>query len=228
MSSTARVQIPLRHYQPFSTLLGLSDEQFQALSAALHSARTTFSTKELASAIGTSLAIEPQQANDLVGMLVSLYGLRGEMGISVPEMASELVAALGMARDESLRPTDETRHSVAERLAAALSIDDPLRTIAKGFDLQGEYQHSYVEAHIATDMRPVFQDDLDAPLAAALITHMLQLTYVEGNQEKEFFIALTPSNVDQLKSVLGRAEQKSKSLESVLHAANVLIVGEVE
>ena len=228
MSGVPRVQIPTRHYQAFSTLLGMSHDQFKALEAALHGAETTFSARDLATLIGASLAIEAQQANDIVEMLVSLYDLRGELEVSVSDMVTALITALGLARDEDLHPTDETKSDIETRLADALSIGDPLRTIAKAVNLQGEYQHSYIGAHIATDMRPVFQDDLDAPLAAALIAHTLKLTYAHDNRQKEFFITLTSGDIDELKLVLDRAEQKGKSLEAVLQSANVPLLREVE
>lgn len=228
MSSVGRVQIPLRHYPAFLTLITLSDEQFQELVMTLSRDQKSFSTSAVGSIVTEILGIDPQQADNLAETLVSLHGLRRELQLSSVDMSQALISGLEVARDERLHPTEETRQPVQDRLVEIFEVGGTIGTIAKASTLQGEHQHRFLEAHIATDMRPIFQDDLDAPLAAAMITHMLKLTYSEGGEPKEFFVALNSDDIEELRSVLHRADQKAYSLESLMESAHVPLMGEVE
>jgi hypothetical protein len=58
------------------------------------------------------------------------------------------------------------------------------------------------------------------PLGAT-ITQMLKIEYFESNQRKEFFVALEPTDIDQLYDQINRAKQKANSLESMLKNANI-------
>jgi len=57
--------------------------------------------------------------------------------------------------------------------------------------------------------------------AGALIVHTLKLEYKQGNEEKDFYIALDTNDVKKLREQLDRAEQKAESIKLMLNQAQV-------
>ncbi len=72
-----------------------------------------------------------------------------------------------------------------------------------------------------TDIRPIFGPDPENEPESAVIVHTLKISYHEGRQIKEFFLALDPEQVDELIGVLERASLKSESLKRMLAGTDV-------
>ena len=63
-----------------------------------------------------------------------------------------------------------------------------------------------------TDVRPVFGSDTKAPPAAAVLVHMLDLSYQKDGDIKHLYIAMDSMDIDTLRETLDRAETKAESL----------------
>lgn len=86
-----------------------------------------------------------------------------------------------------------------------------------------EHEHSFRQARIFTDIRPVFEpgQPADAPPQGGTIVHTLKISYYADNEPKDFFIALDTSDTRALRDQLERADMKAQSLKAVLAAAKV-------
>ena len=221
MSAGLRVRIPQQHYHAFRTLLRLSPEQFEGLLAALTDNPQTLVIGDLVPIVASRAIIDTEDAAILLDMLVTVYSIKADAKLSAPDFTQVLLRALDEASDPSVRPTDEIRLRVETQLSVLLQISDPLGLIAKANLLWAEYDCRFLEAHIATDLRPLFKDDLDAPLAAAMIVHTLRLTHLHDDGRKEFFVVLDDKDITTLRKILDRAELKARSLAKTLEAAQV-------
>jgi hypothetical protein len=80
----------------------------------------------------------------------------------------------------------------------------------------------FCSARILSDLRPVFQEPPTAA-SASVIIHNLQIGFHDSGtgDHKEFYVALDAGDLDILKKIIVRAEQKTASLKAILAKANV-------
>ncbi len=110
-------------------------------------------------------------------------------------------------------------------MSRLLRFEQPLGIAAKGLDLWVAHEHTLHALRIVTDVRPVFKADLERP-GGAVIIHKLNLTYHDGDELREFFVAMDSADIRRLRTLLDRAERKAASLTSLLEASSVPLLGE--
>lgn len=165
--------------------------------------------------------ISPEDADQLKEAVDSMYTVRAFSDVGVDEFVSDVCDALREIGE--LTPADE--RSFRERLSRVLSID-ALSVAAKAVLLQNEHEHDYCSARILTDARPVFGENPADPPVAMIITHTLKLSYHQGagGRLQEIYLAIGSRDLQELRTVLDRAEKKAGSLRSVLEATHVRLV----
>ncbi len=221
MSLDWRIRIPQRHYSGFAQLLALSVEQFEGLQTALSNMPAPFSIGGFVSRVSSQTDLVADEASAVVDVLVSLYQVRADTGLPITDFVEVLRRALKDVRDTRLPSADENWEMIAPRLQAILNIEDPFGLIAKAVALRAEHGHTFQGAHIVTDLRPVFRDKPQDGPAAAMILHTLRISHFEGNDRKEFFVALDSLDLAELRALLDRADLKAKGLEALLESAHV-------
>lgn len=87
-----------------------------------------------------------------------------------------------------------------------------LRASAKAMILYSDYDRVLVSSRIFTDLRPVFDDDLDGPLVASLITHTLKLGINRDGRHEDLYLALDADDLNRLQEAITRALAKAKTL----------------
>jgi 23S rRNA G2445 N2-methylase RlmL len=107
------------------------------------------------------------------------------------------------------------------RLRRLLSLDRTLGITAKAIDVALEHEHTYCQARVLTDIRPIFTRDLSEQPAGAVIVHSLRLRHHVADSVREFFIAMTQTELDELRNVLYRASDKAATLRELLSAAGI-------
>lgn len=99
---------------------------------------------------------------------------------------------------------------------------DLIVTMARALDLVTEFDKSFHEARIVTDLRPLFEDPSD--IQGAVIVHTLRIEYHQGGgQIKAFYVTLGASELHQLQSLVQRAVQKSDALRHFAEASKLRI-----
>jgi len=104
-----------------------------------------------------------------------------------------------------------------------LSYESSLGTTSKALDVMTEHERILCGARVITDVRSVFADPAEKP-TAAVIVHMLKISYHQNREHKDFYVALDSSDVRKLKEILQRAELKAKSLSAVLAGTGISIL----
>ena len=100
-----------------------------------------------------------------------------------------------------------------DHLNRFLSISGKTKQTIKGFQLLQDNQKNIIDSKINTDIRLVFDEDIDnTKVENAVIIHNLVLEYIENNEIKELFFSLNTNDLIDLKETVQRAIQK----ESVL------------
>jgi hypothetical protein len=223
MASATRLRIPKEAHEGFARLLALGDDAYRSLERALQDAAPKLKPGNLASFVAERVGDAQENIQDIVTFLLSLYQVRTNMGLGISQFVEKVCQALDTENDSALRPSRGDWEPFKERLTHLLSFEQTLGITSKALEVMLQHEHSYcpVGVRVLTDLRPVFAEDVEAPPAAAVIVHTLKMTYHEGNEVKEFFVALSSRHLKHLREILDRAEKKAESLGTVFEAANM-------
>lgn len=147
-------------------------------------------------------------ADRLVGSLLSLLGrMRGH---SVADLAD----ALSRSSDLDLKP--EERERLRDRVAK-LAATDAISSTAVGVDLLTQHARNFSGARIFTDIRPLFEDDVDAEPTNAVIVETLQIEVWSRDGDREtLHVAMDETDLTELRGVVDRALKKTAAVKRML------------
>jgi hypothetical protein len=83
-----------------------------------------------------------------------------------------------------------------------------------------EEERIFYSARILTDIRPIFNEAGNL-IEAAVIVHNLKIHFGENGDETDFYVALDTSDIQALREVLDRADEKAKQLQSLLQRSQI-------
>lgn len=207
--------IPERYEDGFQELDLLSSEDFEHLKKILGNIKWTYSidnlTKSVYKEIKTDIDIE--EIFESVGSLIPF--------IDKEEMIGQLVEDIV----EILNENEDFEVTDIELLKAKLTYllnSKHIYYASKSESLIENYGNVYIQSKILSDIRPVFDIELNNPQAGFVI-HTMCIHY-QSNEEpyhKDISIQLTSSQIQDLRDALDRAEKKESILKSVLSNSNV-------
>jgi hypothetical protein len=198
----------------------MSSADFEALATALEKAPIVGGLKELTSAVVQQVpSLKRQEIEQILRTVFSLCVLVTDEKSPLSENLAILTDVMQASARPELKLTEEEKADFEKRLDRLLKIS-VLTTSAKVQRLRFDYSNTFSDAHVITDMRPIFDKPGERPVGCA-IAHTLKLEYHEGGDHKEFYVALDADDVETLKKALQRAEIKAASLKSVLKLAEL-------
>ena len=219
---SSRLMIPEAQKPEFKKILNLTDEQAQDLYSALEvtppAAEFRTFLESLSSRVST---LQKNVVFGIAGTLFAVYRYRDSVENTVEDVPNELAAAY--AESEGISKEDQSRLSL--RLARLLGFNTSLGLSAKASDVLLENSDSFTGARIVTDIRPIFSGKEPSSLGGSVVVHVLKIEYLEGSQEKEFFVALDTQDIRILKSVLERAEAKEAIVNAFLQGSGLPSLG---
>ncbi len=224
-ATTGRLQIPRSDYPKLRALLTLSDENLGHLMSAIQDTDAALPLPEFARRIAAKANIDPQLVGDVVDVLISLYSVRLDSGLDVPEFIDLLQETIDATGREDLIPADGNWEPLKERLNVISQLQSIFIT-TKAIDLRLRNQRTFIDAQIVTDLRPIFDADSGANVAAAIIIHGLRITYIEDRETRDFFVTLDGADIHTLRSLLNRAESKASNLAKIIDQSSVPLIGE--
>jgi len=156
--------------------------------------------------------------------LLSLSSVRVSSEVPIENFLDDVVRAMKRSerRELSFESPDGDRN-FRNRLKTLLSLN-VLTTASKAVVIQHDHEHTLCTLRIFTDARPVYGEDVAFPPSAVAITHMLKLTYHEGERTEEIHIACDKADLLSLKSQIARAESKAAGLHEVFGAAKIPVI----
>jgi len=221
------LQVPDRYIKALETLRKLPDGSFEELVAALSRVPLSSSRDQLTNeARNFTSSIKPKDLEDLLSLLVSLKGAQ-EQAEESADFVDDVLTAISRTDERNLELGCPERDKFKKRLLTLLEADR-FSTSAKAIGLIGEYEHTFCRARILTDFRPIYGNDPGKKPVAGLITHTLRLSYHEGTQLRHIYVLLNDSDLDEMKTVLNRANVKGQSLRALLSATQVPLIGTSE
>ncbi len=174
--------------------------------------------KELRSCIEKAASITTEEAESIVTALHSLYVFMASADALVSEFVPVLVGAMERSGKNALAVGDD-KTEISEKLTLLLSLKTMERA-SKIEQLKSDHQAIFYDAKILSDIRPLF-DQPDEPPIGAVISQTLKIVFHESGQHKELYMALDSQDLEILKKIANRAEQKTASIEALIKAVGI-------
>jgi hypothetical protein len=214
-------RIPDRFQLGLSKIKQLSNEMVDSLVGALSTAPRTSKFSELKSHVLLNIkGIEPDDIEEIVATLYSLYLARTDEEMPVGKFVSQLSRAMRASERKDLIVSPEERPSFDEKLIKLLSVE-PILIISKSDTLKSEFEKTFCDARIISDIRPVFAKPEERPITA-LVIHTLKIEFHgPAGRHDWFYIALDDDDLAKLKKLIERATVKSVGLKALLRESGI-------
>jgi hypothetical protein len=213
--------IPERHKTGLIKLLRLPDNLIDQMISAFEGVTPKFFPEALSvDVISKVKEVSSADLIEIINALLSLNSHRVHADMSPEELAGEVVGAMLETGIEDIQLSKDNQEAFKQRLIRFFNIE-PLLIASKATDVLQSHENVFCGARILTDVRPVFGSDPSVAPNAAVMVHMLNLSYHHEGQLKELYIAMDTLDIEVLREVLDRADLKSQSLKSLIKRAGV-------
>lgn len=91
---------------------------------------------------------------------------------------------------------------------------DSLTKTMKSLNLLTENAHLFRQSSIMTDIRLLFNDELETAPGCGVILHQLKIEYSENNELKSFFVSMDLDDIKIMTDVLRRAIKKEEIIQT--------------
>lgn len=208
------LSVPSKYHNAASIIASLSEEKIGAVVGFLQDAAYPFALGDAqAQDYSALVAAEVPSPGEVIEFIASLFYLY--QGLDSPNSEDDMIEGIQQffLRDQpakSLSTNVQTEH-LANNLRKIITTKTSLELTAKVALIKNDHSHAYMQSKVYTDVRPVFGRS-DAELRGAVIIHTLKLSYQDGEQRKDFFVALDQSDLVALRVAIERAEAKEISM----------------
>ena len=116
----------------------------------------------------------------------------------------------------SICEDDNERLKVQKRIGELKLNTKFVSLVAKAKDLWSELPRKLIKSRILSDIRPIFGDSLGSIPVQGVVVHTLVLTFIEGDEEKEFHVNFDQNGISKLAGILNRATDKERLIGSAM------------
>jgi hypothetical protein len=185
------------------------------------------SLRSFSQAINSKLQRPIAGLDSILRMISTLAGLGEETETSHREIAAQLISNARIDKIEAIDPPDQDWVRLERDIARLLDVSNSLLITNKAAMLISEHEHAFCSENtrVISDIRAIFPSGEITSPAGAVIIHMLKLAYHQGDDDKEFYIALDEEDLRILRDSLDRAIAKEKRLREVIKSSKVPYIG---
>ncbi len=199
------ITVPEEHSSGLLKIIGLSPEDSRLVAAALGKA-TSLNRMALAALVKDALpTLTIDDAREIVGTLLSLYAARTGMDMALESFVADLLSAAKSIQGG--QPVEVSQQSLTELLGVR-----PLSMISKARGLHVDHENTFCSARILTDLRAVFDVDVQQEPVGFVMAHILKLGYHHAGKHTTIHIGMDKVDVDKLIAALQRAQEKAATL----------------
>jgi len=198
--------IPQEYTEGFKEISLLDDEVFNSILKSLESLDLGLSLDELAYAVSKAVFLDSNKILEMLSSVAAIIPYLEEEN-DVPECVSDVFK---IAIEQKLVKSNS---HLEDRLTKLID-NRRIYYAYKVGDLKTENKNIYITSKVITDMRPIFDLNIEKPPVLGITQHTLHLHYQSdlASDHKDFYIVLTSSEIDELVGVLIRADKKEETL----------------
>jgi len=218
----ARLNVPDSIKEGLSCIASLTHEQYEELCAALENIPLRIKPDRILDDSELKLTTISSDKLDLIkDALFPLYLSREGIGVSPLTLVDDVAESM-RERDGDRWPegSEEVVNRLKERLKRLISLDRA-KLVIKSNNILTQHARTYTSARVFTDIRPVFDDNVEVSPQYAVIVHMLKINHIKNRKPQEFVIALDAQDIQQLIDTLERAKKKAETVHTALSSTNI-------
>lgn len=216
-----RLHIPKGLYPNFQVLVHISKSLGDKIIAVLPDLKYTIKVEDLAEHLANHIdEISPQEAGQIAIVILSLYNLMGMDEYSANEVSRDIAISAEQSK-ELIKPDGWSHDEFSSFLLQVLTVGGSLAILAKGNGVVNDHQHLFYDSRILTDLRPIFKPSAEQVPDALVIVHHLKIAYVDGKDQKEFFVAMDESDLHKLQKNLEKAIAKANNLKPIIEKSGL-------
>lgn len=216
----AALNLPQDYEHGLVELGTLDDKLFNELVVALETAGFALRPQTVSASVSSQVTgIPKSDVIQIIDMLVSMNVVRNSANVEKSQFVKDVTEAIADSDNDDLISIDTD--TIEKRLSRILGTKS-LEVVSKAQAVTIDHERRFCTARIATDISPVFGDNVEAGPLAAVLTHALRISFhQDSNEIKEFFVEMDGDDLMDLRNSIDRAEEKAKSLRTILDAAKL-------
>lgn len=212
--------IPAQYRAGFAKIKALSPSEFENLATAIESAAPASGLKQtISTVLDRAPDLKRGEVESILRTLYSLCFLLSDEETPLSEHLSQVMNAMQATGKEELALTEQQKTEFQNRVSRLLSLNTVVIS-SKVERLRLDYHHTFHDATILSDIRPIFNQPEERPIGCA-IAHTLEIEYHEEGEHKEFYVVLDDNDIKKMKRIIQRAELKALSLKSLLKSCGL-------
>ncbi|XQP84526.1 MAG: hypothetical protein ACOJUL_01085 [Candidatus Pollutiaquabacter aromativorans] len=205
------IQIPETYKLGFDLLLKLNIEQVTKIALVLSTAPIGAHHEDVSIIISNQTGLSTEDSAAISDVVFSLIW----QDIKKGELTDELLHQLMSACTEMYPDMNETDvHRLETNLKTLLSSDKNIQTTLKIEKLRTSYKCVFQDATIFSDVRLVFDSNIEIEPRYGIINHQLTISYDECGSDAQIDLNMTLSDLRKLKDAIIRAELKETLIKN--------------
>lgn len=198
--------IPRIYFPGFQRIISLSQVELSELSSLIENLKVGESLQNvLIDRQDFQNSLSNEDIHDIFRSLISLVGIFESSKRDIDDFTTRFSDSYLISNDSAEK---DDGIILKKNLSVLLKNFDSIRISTKAQEIILENTHNFSDSRIVSDIRLVFDSQLNENKKYAVIVHSLKLEYTKKESLKELFIALDLSDLETLKQVIDRAIEK--------------------
>jgi hypothetical protein len=228
----ARLEIPQKEFRVLRGLAELKDSEFDALVGAFKDIEPQVKALDFVPLLQKDVpSIDPSALRLFVNTISSLARIMEGKQVSAERVAGDVKETIDFEKPRSFEESKDEKvlsdktERLRGRLIRLLTVGPFISVVFKAGNVFTDQDRSFGHAKILSDIRPIFGAGPDE-VKAGMIVHFLNIHYHQDREHKEFFVALSTADIEDLKAVLDRALKKSETLKGLMPKMGIRVLEE--
>ena len=214
-------RIPEEYQTGLAKIVSLSDSHIKELLEIFENTPVILNVKKFNQELLPKINfLESGEAKNLIETIGSLYELRSQLDLSTEEFVDEITNVVKESQNKKLKLTENNNKKFKQRLTDLLAVKT-LGLRSKAVNLIVDHDIIFQDAKMVTDIRPIFDSNIEKSPIGAVIIHNLKIEYKQNDEIKNFYIALDEKDVTTLLGLIKRTQTKSESLKTFISNSGI-------
>lgn len=199
-----RIRIPQFAFKGFDAISRLTEDQVNKFTSYLDNMNVGTKMEQINNFLDSIL--ESDDSRNIVQALISFSELLQPSTIDFEALAASLASSYKDQFEGEV--SSEIHQNLKRNLSLIFNHSESLKLTLKAIDLVSEEDYIFNDSKIITDIRLVFNDELESNYRSALLVHHLYIEYYKDREQRKIVLALDLADLKKLKEHIERAIKK--------------------
>lgn len=212
--------IPSNYIPGFESIINLDTTQLDNLTKIIAEIKIGERFDSLINRASNSLKpLSEVEIGNIIRSLVSLVEIFDSSNRDIEKFSTDFSKAYLESKSDA---TKVEEGKLKANLSKLLSKYDTIRITSKAIDIIQENPVNFRKARIISDIRLVFEDDLESEKKYAVVVHSLKLECYNTDGDVTFFAAMDLDDLKKMRDVIDRAIKKDRIIREGKHVLNII------